>query len=755
MLPAPVPERITLPSSAPAPPRAPFPWAATLAPVVASLGLWALTRSVYSLVFALLGPMVAVGGIVDGRFARRRASRRETQRSALALDRVVERIAGAQLRERQRLSRLIALPTAPVWDEPFGTPIPVHIATGAVASAVELSGVDPDERAHDRAAEAALDPPDGPVILDASPGVGVVGPPVLAAAVARSVAVQVAARVSPGSSTMTAPAAEGWLQNGPHIVRLVDEAAYSWRRDDGSELTVAWAEHPGELPSGSTEVVVLGSQLAAIAVTQAQALLAVEALAERAIALGVRAPMSGLPDRVLLGDLLSDPLNDPLSDPLSEVAAGAGLSAPIGSGSAGPVLIDLVADGPHALVAGTTGSGKSELLVAWVLGMAHGRSPCEVTFLLIDFKGGAAFAPLAGLPHVVATLSDLDPRLTRRAIESLQAELLRRERLLADRGARSIDELAAGVMARLVIVVDEFAAVVSSSPDLHDVFADLAARGRSLGMHLVLCTQRPAGVVRDAVLANIGLRISLRITDRGESIAMLGDDAAARLPIEPRGRALLALDGGTRALQVALARPGDARRIGDQASAGGSVRPWCDPLPTDLRMTGLAPAESGLAFGRLDLTAEQRQPTAGHDSRRHGHLLVLGAAGSGVTTTLTTLAESARRLSIPVRVLSADPADAWGQLRELCGARFGDHDRPLVIADDLDSLLARFDDDHRHSVIDQLACLLRDGSRSAPALVVGARRVGGQLGSVSALFGSRLVLRQGSRIARDRQEARL
>src|SRR5258708_36856253 len=114
-------------------------------------------------------------------------------------------------------------------------------------------------------------------------------------------------------------------------------------------------------------------------------------------------------------------------------------------------------------------------------------------------------------------------------------------------------------MARLVIVVDEFAAVVSGQPELHELFADLSARGRSLGLHLILCTQRPSGVVRDAVLANVTLRVSLRVTDRGDSIAMLGTDAATRLPQAPRGRALIADGAGvTREVQLALAKPGDA-----------------------------------------------------------------------------------------------------------------------------------------------------------------------------------------------------
>ena len=91
----------------------------------------------------------------------------------------------------------------------------------------------------------------------------------------------------------------------------------------------------------------------------------------------------------------------------------AGLAAPIGRDAHGPVWLDLVAQGPHALIAGTTGSGKSELLVAWVVALAALHPPSRLSFLLVDFKGGAAFAPLAGLPHVVGILSDLDGRLAR------------------------------------------------------------------------------------------------------------------------------------------------------------------------------------------------------------------------------------------------------------------------------------------------------------------------------------------------------
>ncbi|MGN6324798.1 FtsK/SpoIIIE domain-containing protein [Pseudolysinimonas sp.] len=425
------------------------------------------------------------------------------------------------------------------------------------------------------------------------------------------------------------------------------------------------------------------------------------------------------------------------------------LAAPIGRDADGVVTVDLVADGPHALVGGTTGSGKSELLVSWVLSMAHGRSPDDVGFLLIDFKGGAAFAPLAGVPHVVGILSDLDARQTRRAIESLRAELLRRERLLAEAGVRAIGDLPRGTLARLVVVVDEFAAVVAGQPELHEVFGDLAARGRSLGLHLVLCTQRPAGVVRDGVLANVTLRIGLRMTDRGDSIALLGDEGAARIPAEPRGRAVLAAGPGSRAFQVAIAGPpviAAARATAtavDRGSGADGRRPWLDPLPTPLPLADVGePTADGIPFGRVDLPSEQRQPIAVHRPASHGHLLVLGATGAGRTTALAVLGRVPRAVALP-----GDPADAWQVLEGLLRAP-DDADparRRLLVADDLDLLLARADPETRHELGELLARLLREASARGVGVVAGAQRAAGPLQPLLGLFGSRLVLRMPSR----------
>src|SRR5699024_4395074 len=118
--------------------------------------------------------------------------------------------------------------------------------------------------------------------------------------------------------------------------------------------------------------------------------------------------------------------------------AGEGLAADIGTSLHGTVQLDLVRDGPHAVVAGTTGSGKSELLLSWVLSLAARYPPGDLAFLLVDYKGGATFAPVVSLPHVLGVLTDLDAATTSRALDSLRAELHRRERILARAGVANL-----------------------------------------------------------------------------------------------------------------------------------------------------------------------------------------------------------------------------------------------------------------------------------------------------------------------------
>ncbi|MGW9418951.1 FtsK/SpoIIIE domain-containing protein [Cellulosimicrobium funkei] len=320
-----------------------------------------------------------------------------------------------------------------------------------------------------------------------------------------------------------------------------------------------------------------------------------------------------LPSAVSLGPLLGAPrapdrLATWVAERWQDAARrdGHGLRTVLGVGPGGaPVAVDLVRDGPHVLVAGTTGAGKSELLQTFVAGLALGRSPDELSFALVDFKGGASFGACVRLPHVVGQVTDLDPGLAGRALAGLRAELHRRERILAAAEAASIDALPRGRLARLVVVVDEFRALADDLPDLVPGLLRVAAQGRSLGVHLVLATQRPAGAVSADVRANVTLRIALRVVDVADSRDVVDSPHAARVPAATPGRLVLrrgaeppvavqcARAGGPLALpetRVRLADPWGAGR-GPGGPAPGSSD---DHLPLLVAAAHEVAARSGL-----------------------------------------------------------------------------------------------------------------------------------------------------------------
>ncbi|QNN50053.1 hypothetical protein H9L10_02970 [Phycicoccus endophyticus] len=248
-----------------------------------------------------------------------------------------------------------------------------------------------------------------------------------------------------------------------------------------------------------------------------------------------------LPSEVSLGELLGL-RSDDAGWLRARWAAAAGPTATVGVGPSGPLVVDLRTDGPHVLVGGTTGSGKSEFLRTLVTGLALDSPPEELTLLLVDFKGGAAFGPCAGLPHVVGLVTDLDDRLVRRVLRALEAELRRREELLARLGAADLEAAARRwpsdepALPRLVVVVDELRALVDEHPDALTALVRIAAQGRSLGLHLVLATQRPAGTVTAQVQANVNLRIAFRVRDRSDAVHVVEDERAALLPADVPGR---------------------------------------------------------------------------------------------------------------------------------------------------------------------------------------------------------------------------
>src|SRR5699024_9648110 len=188
------------------------------------------------------------------------------------------------------------------------------------------------------------------------------------------------------------------------------------------------------------------------------------------------------------------------------------------------------------------GSGKSEFLQAWVHGVSSAHSPDRVTFLFVDYKGGSAFADCVDLPHCVGLVTDLSQHLVRRALTSLRAELHYREHLFNRKKAKDLLELEKRqdpeCPPALVLVIDEFAALAGEVPAFVDGVVDIAQRGRSLGIHLIMATQRPAGVIKDNLRANTNLRVALRMADEADSRDVVDDTVAATFPPSIPGRGI-------------------------------------------------------------------------------------------------------------------------------------------------------------------------------------------------------------------------
>ena len=214
-----------------------------------------------------------------------------------------------------------------------------------------------------------------------------------------------------------------------------------------------------------------------------------------------------------------------------------------------PFTLDIAVDGPHMLVAGTTGAGKSEFLQTLVSSLALGNAPEALVFVLIDYKGGAAFASAARLPHVTGFLTNLDEHLGNRALVALRAESRYRQRMLADAGCPDIGSYHAageprGPLPRLVLVVDEFAVLAERMPDFLNELTDVTRQGRSMGIHLVLATQRPAGVVSEDIRSNMALRVCLRVEDPQDSTAVIEIPDAAAIDRGLRGRGYARIQRG-------------------------------------------------------------------------------------------------------------------------------------------------------------------------------------------------------------------
>jgi S-DNA-T family DNA segregation ATPase FtsK/SpoIIIE len=710
----------------------------------------ALGNPLYA-VLTLLGPVMVVANWVEERRRRRGDTRRDQAGTAAALAAFAAEVEAAYAAEvvRRRaahpdLPALLALAESAgpaLWERRPAAPDYLHLALGLGTPPWQPPldrPADPAPGADEAlAAYAAL--PDTPVAVDLRPGrvLGVAGDRTAALALARGLVVQAAVLHGPADLRIavltrddTRPWAwAGWLPHarpdgvplvGPATEDLlaavpegalvvVDDAALTRGRPApvrdllaaGTVAGIVLADRVEDLPACCTDVVtvdadgaatVTGTGLVAAGLDEPAARRCARALA-RVDDPEAPAATAAAADRVTLLPLLGIDRTD-LATTLADrwAAAPGALRVPIGVTDGGTFDLDLVADGPHALVAGTTGSGKSELLRTLVAALAATRSPDDLTFVLVDYKGGSAFADCARLPHVVGFVTDLDEHLGARALACLEAELRHRERILRDAGTPDLAAYAAagrplGPLPRLAVVVDEFATLVAELPGFVDSLVGVAQRGRSLGVHLVLATQRPNGAVNDNIRANTGLRIALRVQDPGDSVDVVGTPAAAALSRRRPGRGYARLGPGeVTAFQAALVsassptggprvrvRDLDAPAAQDGAREGeptdlallvsGAVRaavdlgltpprlPWPPPLPDSVEVPATpVPARGWSApVGLADEPARQRQVPYEWTSES-GNLFLYGVQGSGASTALVTLATSLAARYTPAQV---------------------------------------------------------------------------------------------------------
>lgn len=223
------------------------------------------------------------------------------------------------------------------------------------------------------------------------------------------------------------------------------------------------------------------------------------------------------------------------------------MAAPIGVAKSGMILLDLhdKAHGPHGLVAGTTGSGKSELLQTYILSMATLYHPYEVGFVIIDFKGGGMANQFKDLPHMMGRITNIDGKEINRSLRSIKAELNKRQKLFAEAGVNHIDNYIIKVrkgevkipLPHLILIVDEFAELKAEQPDFMKELISAARIGRSLGVHLILATQKPSGQVDEQIWSNSRFKLCLKVQSPQDSNEVLKSPLAAEIK-EP-GRAYL------------------------------------------------------------------------------------------------------------------------------------------------------------------------------------------------------------------------
>jgi len=736
-----------------------FPVFALIAPIVTSLVLYLVTKSPYTLLFALMGPVMAVASYGDGRLGERRRSKAAAHEAATA---EVDKASARQQEEDQNRSDLRRAHPAPghlsAVDPRARPPWNPDLA---VAGTVRLGLT--------RATESRQGRNGVPLLVPSDAGIVAVGNPVFSLALARALWMQLAWNVAPET---LARHPVGWdrsvLAHGQAWpLRLVESEA----EIPPAARFVVEILSPNEGRLSDRDNPRAGATLfIPDYITAVEASAFARRLETTSRQIEQARPGAKLPTQCDLAEVMTEPPtlggDDGGANSLArslgnsaESIARTTLLTNVGVSSAGILGLDLVAHGPHAVVTGMTGSGKTEFLLSWLLSAALRYSPQEFTMLIIDFKGGSGFARVAGLPHCLGVMTDLDVIAAQRALHSLGAELRFREHTLNKAGVTDFAALPESIsLARLAIVVDEYRALLDRFPELQPLFLDIAARGRALGIHLILGTQRATGVLADGILANCALRVVFRVNNVNDSMALLETDAARTLPEIPGRAALLGTSLALTHVQIARASSADAHFVAEHAARWLDAhprhsprRPWLPPLPlsislaelekleelevldalptpaspssthpslfnaTSLNPTSLNPTWStsrSFVLGLLDEPENQRQSVAHFVPARDGHLLVTGTQGSGRSSVLRLFATQASdALSLGAR----DAEGAWDAITS------PDPDVALILVDDIEALLAQFTLEHRDAFLEALMALLRTGPSRGTFVVIASQ----------------------------------
>ncbi len=389
------------------------------------------------------------------------------------------------------------------------------------------------------------------------------------------------------------------------------------------------------------------------------------------------------------------------------------LAVPLGVKDGGEkLLLDLHEKyhGPHGLIAGTTGSGKSELIQSFILSLAVNFHPYDVAFVLIDYKGGGMANLFEGMPHLVGTITNLDGNQITRSLISIKSEIKKRQEVFGEYKVNHIDayqslykkKLAPSPLPHLIIIIDEFAELKSEQPDFMRELVSAARVGRSLGIHLILATQKPSGVVDDQIWSNARFRLCLKVQGKEDSSEVLKRPDAAniklpgraylqvgnnemfelfqsawsgakyspdesinkaehtllRVDLEGRRKPLFSYESSGKDNSTVTQLEAVIAEVINSAEKEGIEKlngPWLPPLPEIIYLSDIAKkdydeynfdkwetAEKWMCptIGLVDNPHQQEQIPATVDLGKEGHLLIYGFPGSGKTTLLSTLITS-------------------------------------------------------------------------------------------------------------------